>query len=350
MIQSSFSDPDMIVKTLAHLLLFVHQSCLTSAQKVIENGHGLAVLGAEDKIVDYAELVVDEQANLPSQVFQNLGLPALSQYFQFTICSSIATGALTNTICFFQLLRQSGTPWINLCLDSNSKPPIFKISVDDDETYTPTTNTTDFIPQTWIHSCVSIDSALNHVIFVANGKQLDDRTFSIPSGAEPPKNLSGKLLLLKAYLGFWYQPQNKVSSLNIFSKQLTLTEMVSRTAGDDCGKSDGDYLDWENSEWVLKGKASLGEVTVEDLCRRESRIQVFTAPGQMDQCKNLCNKIQGGTMATLRSETETQEMFDRVDEVLWPRGGEPSQAGMITFSGWVPIVRCCCCCCFCCCC
>ena len=76
MIQSSFSDTDMIVKTLAHLLLFVHQSCLTSAQKVIENGHGLAVLGAEDKIVDYAELVVDEQANLPSQVFQNLGLPA----------------------------------------------------------------------------------------------------------------------------------------------------------------------------------------------------------------------------------------------------------------------------------
>ena len=65
---------DMIVKTLAHLLLFVHQSCFTSAQKVIENGHGLAVLGAEDKIVDYAELVVDEQANLPSQVFQNLDL------------------------------------------------------------------------------------------------------------------------------------------------------------------------------------------------------------------------------------------------------------------------------------
>ena len=71
----------MIVKTLAHLLLFVHQSCLTSAQKVIENGHGLAVLGAEDKIVDYAELVVDEQANLPSQVFQNLGLPAFISIF-----------------------------------------------------------------------------------------------------------------------------------------------------------------------------------------------------------------------------------------------------------------------------
>ena len=81
MIQSSFSDSDMIVKSLAYLLLFVHQSCFTSAQKVIENGHGFAVLGAEDKIVDYAELVVDEQANLPSQVFQNLGLHAYLNIF-----------------------------------------------------------------------------------------------------------------------------------------------------------------------------------------------------------------------------------------------------------------------------
>ena len=179
-----------------------------------------------------------------------------------------------------------------------------------------TTNTTDFIPQTWIHSCVSIDSALNRMIFVANGKQLEDRTFSIPSGAEPPKNLSGKLLLLKAYLGFWYQPQNKVSNLNIFSKRLTLPEMVSRTAGNDCGKSDGDYLNWESSEWFLKGKASLSQANV-GICRRESRIQVFTSTGQMDQCKNLCNKIQSGLMAPVRSRTELLEIFDRVDEVLY---------------------------------
>ena len=51
--------------------------------------------------------------------------------------------------------------------------------------------------------------------------------------------------------------------------------MVSRTAGDDCGKADGDYLDWESAEWVLKGKASFGEVTEEDLCRTETKIQVF---------------------------------------------------------------------------
>ena len=141
----------------------------------------------------------------------------------------------------------------------------------------PTTNSTTILEMTWIHSCVAIDSVLNHLTIVVNGQQLEDKAFPIPEGAQPPSNLTEKLLLFKSYFGMWYQSKQKVSNLNIFSKQMTLLEMVSRTAGDDCGKSDGDYLDWESSEWVLKGKASLGEVSSEDLCRKESRIQLFTA-------------------------------------------------------------------------
>ena len=120
---------------------------------------------------------------------------------------------------------------------------------------------------TWVHSCVAIDSARNHLTVVVNGQKLEDKAFPIPSGAQPPSNLTGKLLLFKRYIGFWYQCKHRVSNLNIFSKRLTLSEMKSRTAGDDCGKADGDYLDWENSAWVLKGEASLGEVKEEDLCR-----------------------------------------------------------------------------------
>ena len=78
-----------------------------------------------------------------------------------------------------------------------------------------------------------------------------------------------KLMIFKLYQGFLYQCKNNVSNMNIFSKQLTYPEMVSRTAGDNCGKADGDYLAWESAEWVLKGEASFGEVGVEDLCRRD---------------------------------------------------------------------------------
>ena len=124
---------------------------------------------------------------------------------------------------------------------------------------------------TWIHSCLAIDSTLNHLTIVANGKKLEDKAFPIPAGAQPPSNLTGKLLMFKTFIGLWYQSKNKVSNLNIFSKLMTLPEMVSRTAGENCGKADGDYLAWEEAEWVLKGKAVLGEVTVEDLCRLSGR-------------------------------------------------------------------------------
>ena len=115
-----------------NLLLVAHQLCLASTLRVIDNGLGVTQSGLEEKIVDYAILAADEKADLPSQVCQGLVcIFSLHMYtcvsFQFTICSSIATDAFTNAICPFQLLRESGAPWINLCLDGNNL--LFKLSV-----------------------------------------------------------------------------------------------------------------------------------------------------------------------------------------------------------------------------
>ena len=190
---------------------------------------------------------------------------------------------------------------------------------------------------TWIHGCVSIDSNLNHLTVVVNGQKLEDKSFPIPPGTEHPTNLTGKLLLFKRYIGFWYQCKHKVSNLNIFSKRLSLPEMVIRTSGNNCGKADGDYLAWENSEWVLKGEASMGEVKEEDLCRRASKIQLFTAPvGALDQCQNLCPKVQKGMMATMQSPGKMKAYLERIDEVLFP-SGFPNEAGTITPAAWAPI-------------
>ena len=149
---------------------------------------------------------------------------------------------------------------------------------------------------------MAIDSTLNHLMVVVNGKKLEDKAFPIPTGAQHPFNLTERLLIFKSFMGFWYQSKNKVSDLNIFSKRMTLSEMVSMTAGGDCGKAVGDYLAWESAEWDLKGKASFSEVTLKDLCKRESRIQIFTSPtGGLNDCRNLCEKMRQGTMATVRS-------------------------------------------------
>ena len=72
---------------------------------------------------------------------------------------------------------------------------------------------------TWVHSCIAIDAALNHLTIVVNGHKLEDKAFPIPEGAQPPSNLTEKLLIFKRYVGFWYQCKNKVSNLNIRMSQ-----------------------------------------------------------------------------------------------------------------------------------
>ena len=177
---------------------------------------------------------------------------------------------------------------------------------------------------------MAIDSALNHFTIVGNGQKLEDKAFPIPDGAlPPPTNLTGRLSLFKMNIGFWYSSSSKISNLNIFSRKMPLEEMVSRTAGEDCGKADGDYLAWESAEWILKGETSFGEVTVEDLCRRESNTQVFSSPfGGIEEIKNHCDKMEEGTLST---------DVDRVNEVLMKPDGTPTTAGVVGLATWFPI-------------
>ena len=64
---------------------------------------------------------------------------------------------------------------------------------------------------TWVHTCVAIDSTLNYLTVVLNGKKLEDKASPIPEGAQPPSNLTEKLLVFKFYIGLWYQSKTKVS-------------------------------------------------------------------------------------------------------------------------------------------
>ena len=203
-----------------------------------------------------------------------------------------------------------------------------------DQALIPTTNTTPVQHMSWIHSCVAIDSGLNHLTVVVNGQPLEDKAFPIPDGAQPPpKNLTGKLDLFRVNIGALMQVKHKVSNLNIFSRKMTLAEMVSRTSGGECGKADGDYLDWESSKWVLSGEAKYEKVEVEDLCRKVSKIQVFTAPmPSMKSCRNLCEKMHRGTATRPGSLNETKAIFERLHNVV-----EFNLVGKISKATWFPI-------------
>ena len=76
---------------------------------------------------------------------------------------------------------------------------------------------------------------------------------------------------------------------------------------------------------MLEGEASFGE----DLCRRESEIQIFT------------NWKVGPVQESLwedrkRKDGHYEEYKSHVDEILFP-DGKPSRAGTITPATWAPI-------------
>ena len=57
-----------IMKLWTNLFLLAHQVSSALSLRVIDNGLGLTVYGAEANMVDYALLASDQKADLPSQV------------------------------------------------------------------------------------------------------------------------------------------------------------------------------------------------------------------------------------------------------------------------------------------
>ena len=115
---------------LLNLFFLAHHPRNIFGLRVIDNGVGFPVHGAETNVVDYALLAADQKATLPSQVqtfYNTLSFPPT----QFTICSSATTDAFLTNLIFFQILRHSEDPWITFYLfpQPGNEDPIFKITV-----------------------------------------------------------------------------------------------------------------------------------------------------------------------------------------------------------------------------
>ena len=290
----------------------------TMGLRAVSSGLGEPIFGPDPNLIaDYALLAGDNIKPLPPD---------------FTICSSVSSAALLTALSFFQLLLANGKPWMNLYAvagGTNKTITLIELLVDGDTT---TLGEIPLLPQqwSWLHACVALVAEENHITVVANGKKVADRKFTGLQGLEPPSSLVGKLLLAKMYpvYGIWYQHRGVVANLNIFSGAMTLEEMVARTAGEKCGKEDGDVLGWGTSQWELFGDASFAEVTTEDLCRRESDILVFTekVPNSID-CTHHCQKLHTtGRMASV----ETPQLFGGLTARL-----EEVSSDVV----WVPITK-----------
>ena len=198
-----------------------------------------------------------------------------------------------------------------------------------------------FLPSQWpwLHSCVAISCNNSHISSVVNGVKVLNTTF--PKRTHCPTSLNGSLVLQKGVTltsDYWFQNPGLVTNVNIFSGLMHKDGMVARTSGKDCGKQDGDLLSWTNSSWDLHGAAKWTEVSVEDLCREFSSIQLFTTQRvtKPDQCRHLCENMHGdGRMASV----ETPELFIKLDSMMRMLSPKLDSDGSNPIVVWLPIER-----------
>ena len=191
----------------------------------------------------------------------------------------------------------------------------------------------------WLHVCVAVSCTKKKLTVVVNGIKIGGADFpAINSGC--PASLSGNLILQKHHVAgsYWEQSWVTVTNLNIFYGIMSEEGMVARTSGKDCGKQDGDLLSWTNSSWDLHGAAKWTEVSVEDLCREFSSIQLFTTQRvtKPDQCRHLCENMHGdGRMASV----ETPELFIKLDSMMRMLTPQLDSDGSNPIVVWLPIER-----------
>ena len=320
------------------------QASLAISIPVIENGMGENKLGPEMMITDFAVLTLNNpDVNLPSD---------------FTICSSVSSDTFLGFLSPFQLVHQDGTPWISVRIepaqkDSRRHRMIFFVSIDfksfsqglksfqvGSNVLASANTEIPLLPLQWIwlHSCVAISCDQSHMSVVVNGIKVLEAKIPQKEMTPCPTSLGGTLLLQKTFIntGYWSQNRGRVTNVNIFHGLTSLARMVATTSGEDCGKQNGDILAWTNSSWSLQGAARWTEVSVEELCRDFSTIQLFTTQrvSKPDDCRHLCRKVHGeGRMTSV----ETPELLGKLQSRLRSISPKLGSAGPMVV--WLPISR-----------
>ena len=99
------------------------------------------------------------------------------------------------------------------------------------------------------------------------------------------------ILGARSYGGKWKSVSNKVTNMNVMSSLMSVEEMENMTRRENCAIK-GNYLAWENMEWILHGKARLEQVDINEPCEGAPLANFFPAPFPgWDSCMQHCEKL-----------------------------------------------------------
>ena len=284
----------------------------------------------------------DDEDQLPDKNGEKTGATLTKSDFprDFTLCAAYMNElwplAWSSVVVVALQIDDGSTHWANIKLFQNGRNTQFDIKL----------GHVSFIvwgdymvfPLTWTRFCVSLDTVSGNVVFVANGEVLKERVYY---EALMLDFIRPKRTIIRMGYDAGAEYTGMVSQVNMFSSPLPTGKMVNLTSagGEECGAA-GDYVSWEEEDWVLLSKARSFMVgDLEKPCRRESEVNVYTANFEVhsaatnvkkkDGCMEHCQKIGKGRSPPVR----TPEEWDWLREEVKAISNDISVFGIIWLAG-----------------
>ena len=245
----------------------------------------------------------------------------------FTICLALMVDAWTvefSSAIMFTVLDDFGHPWGRIDLSAGTTYTQYRVTLGPLLFFKKTD--TVFFPLQWTHVCFSQDSDTRKGTLVVDGQLLEEGEYRREDDVRRPANLS---LLLGYYHGAGdFECPVKIANLNVFNSALSVERAVglTRAGEEECG-APGDLVSWEGAEWTLHSQAKFVEVDKEweGPCRKESKVQVFTADfNEQHDCMEHCKKISYGRSPPVTSEKEWKKLTREVDLITQDRSILPN--------------------------
>ena len=235
-----------------------------------------------EEIHTYAELQNDPKASLPDL---------------FTTCfNSMITYDKFHWQVFFVLLGKDRNTWLSLGLINRENRESRFIHWGLVEKEMPLV-----FAQQWVRSCVAINAETGLLQWVVDGILVENYTVpQIKDNKNKPTNLRGHI----AVGAYQNPPTSKwmmlnyqaLTNMNIFSRALTIDEMVENTKENNCNM-EGDYLAWREMRWNLKGEAVIDTEYLDQACKEHPIYSLypkstFVVPfSTISSCMNFCEKL-----------------------------------------------------------
>ena len=277
------------------------------------------------KMLDFSldnDWATDKNGSFSAARVQKTNLPS-----SFTICIAFLVeswGPYSNSPLF--LLSNDNKKWMYVELNTASSFPEYLVHVSG--YHFTAYSTQNFFPMQWTRVCLSFNSNNYTVILVVDGDELMREAISIE---ERPLDLD--LIIGLGLRG--QETPGKFTDINIFSTALSSIFEKMTTAGtDNCGVP-GDYLNWEEEEWIVYSKARIIEVdSAKGPCRRDSKIHVFPLKEHHDHsyCMQLCEKL-GGRAPPVKTFDEWQAFVEEVKHIQVEPLGLPERLWLSATEG-----------------